>query len=53
MELEQMLRQTREAGHCLDRSGFVRVSVSGKSENNELPWIRSKLCRYDLGNERN
>jgi hypothetical protein len=45
-----LFRLTR---HCLTQSDIVQVAVSGKYKNNELPWIRSKLCRYDLGYERN
>jgi hypothetical protein len=53
MEVEQMLRHTRPAGHCPGSPDIVRVAVLGKSENNELPRIRSKLHKYDLGHERN
>jgi hypothetical protein len=39
-------------GHWLAQSDFVRVVVSEKSENNKRSRIQSKLCRYDLGHEK-
>jgi hypothetical protein len=39
-------------GHCLVRSDFVRAGVQTSLRKNELPQIKTKLCRYDIDHER-